>query len=57
MHPLPAFVMRDGDWAHGQAVLGLDQTLDPIGDGVERVEDVEEPRTENQRNYLKVILS
>ncbi len=54
MHSLPAFVMRDGDWAHGQAVLGLDQTLHPIGDGVERVEDVEEPRTENQQINLRL---
>lgn len=35
--------MRDRNRPQSQPIFGLDQALDPVRDGVEGVEDVEEP--------------
>ncbi len=49
VHPLSSFVMRNGNWPQGKTVFGLDQPLHPVGDGIEGVEDVEEPATRGER--------
>ena len=48
VHTFTTLVMRNCDWTESESVFGFDQTFDPVRDGVERMEDIEESRTRRE---------
>jgi len=40
--------MWNCDWTESESVFGFDQAFDPVRDGVERMEDIEESRTRRE---------